>query len=56
MVFVEQRFGAAFLGTVVAVFDQQPIGALAAEFVAAHAHQHPAAMKLPAFEREFQIA
>ena len=38
------------------MLDQQPVGALAAVAIAAHAHQHPTALHALAFEGEFQIA
>jgi hypothetical protein len=41
---------------IVAVFDQQPIVALASHAVMLHPHQHPAAVKPVAFQRELQIA
>jgi hypothetical protein len=41
---------------VVLVLDQQPVVALAALAVVAHAHQNPAALQLAAGERELEIA
>ncbi len=38
------------------MFDQQPIGSLAAELIAMHTHQHPTAFELCAFQREFKVA
>src|SRR5947208_2227707 len=38
------------------MLDEQPVGALAAGPVAAHADQDPAAVEPPALEREFEIA
>ena len=39
----------------VAMFDEQPVGVLAAEAVALHAHQNPTAVQLVALEDDFQI-
>src|ERR1700732_3693392 len=46
----------AFPRIVVAMFDQEPIGALSTVAVVAHAYQHPAAVQLVAAQREFQVA
>ena len=51
----------AFLGRLVAMLDQEPVGALAAPAstllaVPFHPHQHPAAMQALAFEDELEVA
>ncbi len=50
----------AFLGRLVAMLDQQPVGALAAPTplvaVPFHPHEHPAAMQALAFEDELEVA
>src|SRR5580692_5289299 len=38
------------------MFDEEPVGALAAGAIVAYAYQHPAAMQALALEREFQVA
>ncbi|MGY3587190.1 hypothetical protein ACVIF9_005867 [Bradyrhizobium sp. USDA 4350] len=38
------------------MLDQQPVGALAAEAVVLHPHQHPAAVQLVTVQRELQVA
>ena len=43
-------------GELVAVLDQQPVGALAAVAIVLHPHQHPAAMQPLALEDEFEVA
>ena len=53
---IEHIIGLAFPGIFVAMFDQQPVGALAPIAVATHAHQHKAAVQLVAMQREFQVA
>ena len=40
----------------VAMLDQQPVGALAAIAIALHAHEHPAALQALAVEHELQLA
>ena len=55
-ILVENIVGLAFFGELVAVLDQQPVGALAAAAVVAHAHQHPTAVQLLAIQRELQVA
>ncbi len=53
---IQDFVGLAFSGEFVAMLDQEPVGPLAPVAVVAHAHQHPAATKLVAVQREFQIA
>ncbi len=48
--------GIARPGAIVVMFDQQPVGALAAEAVALHAYQNPAAAEPLSGENEFEIA
>ena len=55
-ILVENIVGLAFPGELVAVLDQEPVGALAAAAVVAHAHQHPTAVQLFAIKRELQVA
>src|SRR5580698_2037075 len=52
----EQPVRAARLRVCVAMFDQQPVVALAAIPIIAHSHQDPAAVQSLAVEREFQIS
>ena len=52
----QQLFLVALMGEFVAMLDQQPVGSLAAEAVAAHAHQHPAAAQALTFQGEFELA
>ena len=52
----QEGIAVALAGGVVAVLDQQPVGALAAHAVVLHAHEHPAALQPLAFQREFQVA
>ena len=40
----------------VAMFDQQPVRALAAFAIVLHSHEHPAAVESATFERELQLA
>src|SRR6266702_886343 len=37
------------------MLDQQPVGALAASAIVAHAHEHPAAVQLVAVQRELEV-
>ena len=55
-VFVGERFAVAVAGGVVAVLDQQPVGALAAGLVVLDADQDPAAVQALAFEAELEVA
>ena len=55
-ILAEHGLAARVRGVCVAMLDQQPIGALAAELIAAHAHQDPTALELVTLQREFQIA
>ena len=43
-------------GGFVVVFDEQPVGALAAEAIAFHADEDPTAVQAPAVQGEFQVA
>ena len=52
----QEGIAVALAGGVVAVLDQQPVGALAAPAVVLHAHEHPAALQPLAFQSEFQVA
>src|SRR6185437_8900930 len=45
-----------FLCIFIAMLDQEPVGAIAAIAVVAHAHQHPASLQLVAIEAELEIA
>ena len=58
---LQKRVLVALVGELVAMLDQQPVGALAAAAstllaVPFHAHQHPAAMQALAFEDELEVA
>src|SRR6516165_6498294 len=54
-ILLQDVIGLAFPRILVAVLDQEPIGALLAAAIA-HAHQHPAAVQLVALQRELQVA
>ena len=54
-VLLQHVLAAAGLGVVIAVLDQQPVGALAAAAVVLHAHQHPLALEFLTHQREFEV-
>ncbi|MHC2386025.1 hypothetical protein ACVIHB_000841 [Bradyrhizobium liaoningense] len=56
LVLVENVVVRAFADIFVTMLDQEPVGALAAGAVVAHAHQDPASMQLLAVQGELQIA
>lgn len=57
LVLIQDVIVLAFAGILVAMLDQQPVGALAAAItVVAYAHQHPASVQLIAMKGKFQIA
>ena len=53
---VQDIVGVAFLGELVAMLDQEPVGPFSPGAVVAHTDQHPAAVQLVTVQREFQIA
>ena len=55
-ILVEDRVLFPFTRIIVAVLDQKPVEALAAGAVVFHPHQHPFAVQLLAFQREFEVA
>src|ERR1700749_4348543 len=52
----EPFLGVALFLLIVVMLDEQPVVALALEFVVAHAHENPAALQPLAVEREFEVA
>ena len=56
MILFQHRLAVTIFGILIVMLDQQPVGAFAAESVAPHAHQHPAAFQLFPRQHEFEIA